>query len=156
LPCFLLCPKGLGQGLGQRKHKHSVRKAEGPIRKFPVHAWAVDMCACRCVVNAYGRRWSVFLSTSPDKIRSYQGFGLAHPRGARSHRCVYMCAHMHVCEPVCIMGSSRWVALFSAPTCPLYRPKTRGITTFSMSCWLGCLPSSGKPSAYRRLRPTIT
>lgn len=58
--------------------------------------------------------------------------------------------------PVCVCGSHRWAAPLSAPTHLLCRPKMRGTTTSSTSCWLGCLPNSGRPSAYRRLRPTTT
>lgn len=58
--------------------------------------------------------------------------------------------------PVCVWRSPRWTAALSALTRPLCRPKTRGTTTSSTSCWLGCLPSSGRPSACRRLRPTTT
>lgn len=65
--------------------------------------------------------------------------------------CVYLRVHLglYVCLGVTRMGGS--------PLCthpPLHRPETRGTTTSSMSSWLGCLPNSGRPSAFRRPRPT--
>lgn len=83
---------------------------------------------------------------------------LTQHRGAQSSLqacvCIYIYGYTWVC--MCVWGSPRWAVPLSAPIYLLCRPKMKGTTTSSMSCWLDCLPSSGRPSAFRRPRPTTT
>lgn len=119
-----------------------------------------------CMYGRYAREKGHLPLVSLNKVKSCPETPApaSNRPGARSSQrclvspagpCIYTCGHTWAC--MCVSGGSpSWAAFPSAPTHPLCRPKTRGTTTSSMSCWPGCLPSSGGPSACRRLRPTIT
>lgn len=97
-------------------------------------------------------------SPPPPLLLANAHWKLTRHRGAQSFLqarvCIYIYGYTWVC--MCVSGSPRWALPFSAPIYLLCRPKMKGTTTSSMSCWLDCLPSSGRPSAFRRPRPTTT
>lgn len=91
---------------------------------------------------------------NPPPVPGWGSLVTGAPVSPEARVCTCMCGHSWACT--CVWGSPRSAAPLSAASNPLHRPKMRGTTTSSMSCWLGCPPSSGRPSACRRPRPTTT